>query len=78
MAVDRCGGRCGAVAIKGLDVAEIAALRGSAQGTVRAQLTRIYAKAGTTSQTGLIALFMEELIDPASTLARRCPWLILR
>ena len=55
-------------AIKGLDVAEIAALRGSAQGTVRAQLTRIYAKASTTSQTGLIALFMEELIDQASTL----------
>jgi hypothetical protein len=34
---------------------------------VRAQLTRIYAKAGITSQTGLIALFMEELIDPAFT-----------
>jgi hypothetical protein len=43
---------------------------GSAQGTVRAQLTRIYAKAGTTSQTGLIALFMEELIDPATTLGQ--------
>jgi hypothetical protein len=37
---------------------------------VRAQLTRIYAKAGTTSQTGLIALFMEELIDPATTLGQ--------
>lgn len=58
-------------AVKGLEVAEIAALRGSAQGTVRAQLTRIYAKAGTTSQTGLIALFMEELIDPASTLGHQ-------
>ncbi|MDE1918738.1 MAG: hypothetical protein KGJ57_22435 [Sphingomonadales bacterium] len=58
-------------AIKGLDVAEIAALRGSAQGTVRAQLTRIYAKAGTASHTGLIALFMDELIDPASTLAEQ-------
>jgi len=55
-------------AIKGLDVSEIAGLRGSAQGTVRAQLTRIYAKAGTTSQTGLIALFMDELIDPAAAL----------
>ncbi len=57
-------------AIKGLDVAEIAALRGSAQGTVRAQLARIYAKAGTASQTGLIALFMEELIDPATSLGK--------
>ncbi|NMN07595.1 MULTISPECIES: helix-turn-helix transcriptional regulator [unclassified Novosphingobium] len=55
-------------AIKGLDVSEIAGLRGSAQGTVRAQLTRIYAKAGTTSQTGLIALFMDELIDPTTAL----------
>lgn len=52
-------------AIKGLSVSEIATLRGSAQGTVRAQLTHIYAKAGTTSQTGLVAGFMDELIDGA-------------
>ena len=52
-------------AIKGLSVSEIARLRGSAQGTVRAQLTHIYAKAGTTSQTGLVAGFMDDLIDGA-------------
>jgi len=52
-------------AIKGLSVSEIAKLRSSAQGTVRAQLTHIYAKAGTTSQTGLVAGFMDELIDGA-------------
>jgi hypothetical protein len=40
---------------------------------VRAQLTRIYAKAGITSQTGLIALFMEELIDRPSRWARKAP-----
>lgn len=50
-------------AIKGCDIAEIAALRGSATGTVRAQLARVYAKAGVDTQTGLIALFLEELVD---------------
>ncbi|MBI1402516.1 MAG: helix-turn-helix transcriptional regulator [Porphyrobacter sp.] len=49
-------------ALKGCDIAEIARLRGSAAGTVRAQLARVYAKAGIDSQSGLIALFLEELI----------------
>lgn len=52
-------------AIKGADVAEIARLRGAAVGTVRAQLTRIYAKAGVSSHSSLIALFLDDLIDPA-------------
>lgn len=51
-------------ALKGCDIAEIAALRGSAAGTVRAQLARVYAKAGVESQSGLIAQFLEELIVP--------------
>lgn len=50
-------------ALKGCDVAEIAALRGAAAGTVRAQLARIYAKAGVTSHSALLALFVDELID---------------
>lgn len=50
-------------ALKGCDVAEIAALRGSASGTIRAQLARVYAKAGVASQTGLIAQFFDELVD---------------
>lgn len=50
-------------ALKGCDVAQIAALRGAAAGTVRAQLARIYAKAGVASHTALLALFVEELID---------------
>lgn len=49
-------------AIKGCDISEIAGMRGSAAGTVRAQLARVYAKAGVESQSGLIALFLEELI----------------
>jgi len=50
-------------ALKGCDIAEIATLRGAAPGTVRAQLTRVYAKAGVRSQSALMALFMEELVD---------------
>ncbi|MCZ8134837.1 MAG: hypothetical protein O9266_00915 [Porphyrobacter sp.] len=60
-------------ALKGCDIAEIAALRGSAAGTVRAQLARVYAKAGVDSQSGLIALFLEELValpDEGSLAAR--------
>lgn len=53
-------------AIKGCDAAEIAQLRGAALGTVRAQLTRVYAKAGVNSQSALVALFLDELIDPAT------------
>jgi DNA-binding CsgD family transcriptional regulator len=51
-------------AIKGCDAAEIARMRGAALGTVRAQLTRVYAKAGVNSQSALVALFLDELIDP--------------
>lgn len=49
-------------ALKGYNVAEIAALRHATQGTVRAQLTRIYAKAGVTSHAGLVGLFLEDLL----------------
>lgn len=50
-------------AIKGFDIAEIATLRHAAHGTVRAQLTRIYAKAGVKSQVELMALFVEDLVE---------------
>lgn len=53
-------------AIKSCDAAEIAGLRGAALGTVRAQLTRVYAKASVNSQSALVALFLDELIDPAT------------
>ncbi|WP_416897316.1 MAG: helix-turn-helix transcriptional regulator [Minwuia sp.] len=50
------------LALKGFDVAEIAEFRGAAQGTVRAQLTRVYAKAGVSNRTQLVGLFVEELM----------------
>jgi DNA-binding CsgD family transcriptional regulator len=58
-------------AIKGADIAEIARLRGAALGTVRAQLTRVYAKAGVSSQSALIALFLDDLIDPAVLVTKK-------
>lgn len=50
-------------ALKGCEVAEIAALRGAAAGTVRAQLARVYAKAGVRSHAALMATLMEELVE---------------
>jgi DNA-binding CsgD family transcriptional regulator len=51
------------LALKGFDVAEIADLRGAATGTVRAQLTRVYAKADVSNRSQLISLFIEDLLD---------------
>jgi DNA-binding CsgD family transcriptional regulator len=50
-------------ALKGCDVAEIARLRGAAAGTVRSQLSQIYAKSGVSSQAMLVSLFIEDLLD---------------
>ena len=50
------------LALKGLDVAEIAEIRGAAQGTVRAQLTHIYSKAGVTGRAQFAAWFVEDLL----------------
>lgn len=50
-------------ALKGCDVAEIARLRNTATGTVRAQLARAYAKAGVGSRAALVSLFIEDLLD---------------
>ncbi|MDF0601086.1 helix-turn-helix transcriptional regulator [Psychromarinibacter sp. C21-152] len=50
-------------ALKGFDMAEIAALRGAAPGTVRAQLARVYGKAGVTNRSQFVSLFIEDLLD---------------
>lgn len=51
------------LALKGFDIAGIAELRGAATGTVRAQLTRVYAKSGVSSRAELLSLFMDDLLD---------------
>lgn len=50
-------------ALKGCDVAEIARLRGAAAGTIRSQLSQIYAKAGVSSQAMLVSAFIDDLLD---------------
>ena len=51
--------------IKGCSIAQIAELRGSAQGTVKSQLNAIYRKAGVSGRTALLALLIEDLMgDP--------------
>lgn len=53
------------LALKGLDVSDIAKLRGAAQGTVRAQLTRIYSKADVSGRAQFAAFFVEDLLGEA-------------
>jgi DNA-binding CsgD family transcriptional regulator len=50
-------------ALKGCTVAQIADMRSAAQGTVRAQLSQVYAKAGVSSQPMLMSLFLEDLMS---------------
>lgn len=48
--------------LKGIPQAEIARLRGTAEGTVRVQSTAIYRKAGVTGKAQLISLIVEDLM----------------
>ena len=48
--------------IKGADIAEIARLRGSAEGTVKAHLNAIYRKAGVSGRPALVSLLIEDLM----------------
>lgn len=50
------------LALKGLSIAEIAGLRDSKEGTVKAQCSAIYRKAGVSGRPQLISLFIEELM----------------
>ena len=49
--------------IKGLSVAEIAAARGSAEGTVKAHSAALYRKAGVTGRMQLVTLFLDALME---------------
>jgi hypothetical protein len=45
-------------------------MRGAAQGTVRAQLTKIYAKAGVSGRAQFAAYFVEDLLGASLPPAR--------
>lgn len=49
-------------AIKGMSTAEIAILRATSEGTVKAQTNAIYRKAGVTGRPQLLSLFIEDLM----------------
>jgi DNA-binding CsgD family transcriptional regulator len=49
-------------ALKGLSTAEIATLRGTSEGTVKAQTNAIYRKAGVANRPQLLSLFIEDLM----------------
>ena len=52
-------------AIKGLSLQDIAALRETSEGTVKAQTNAIYRKAGVSGRPQLLSLFIEDLMDDA-------------
>ena len=49
-------------AIKGMSTAEIAGLRNTSEGTVKAQTNAIYRKAGVSGRSQLLSLFIEDLM----------------
>lgn len=60
-------------ALKGLPIEDIARLREAATGTVRAQLARVYAKAGVRNRYALLSLFMDDLLGQALVQVDRKP-----
>jgi DNA-binding CsgD family transcriptional regulator len=54
-------------AIKGMSTQEIATLRSTSEGTVKAQTNAIYRKAGVSGRPQLLSLFIEDLMDQNGT-----------
>lgn len=54
-------------AIKGMTTSEIAQLRNTSEGTVKAQTNAIYRKAGVAGRPQLLSLFIEDLMDDTLT-----------
>ena len=59
--------------VKGLGIAEIAELRGSAEGTVKSHLNAIYRKSGTRGRGELLSLILDSLFDGGRTADIREP-----
>ncbi|MFG6559688.1 helix-turn-helix transcriptional regulator [Sulfitobacter sp. 1A15299] len=49
--------------VKGLSTRDIAELRGTSEGTIKAQTNAIYRKAAVTGRTQLLSTFIEDLMD---------------
>jgi DNA-binding CsgD family transcriptional regulator len=58
--------------IKGFSIAEVASMRGSAEGTVKTQLNAIYRKSGLSGRAQLVSLLIEDLLQgPVATVSFR-------
>ncbi|SFE18170.1 regulatory protein, luxR family [Sulfitobacter brevis] len=51
--------------VKGLNTRDIADLRGTSEGTIKAQTNAIYRKAGVAGRSQLLSVFIEDLMDDA-------------
>ena len=51
------------VSVKGLSTSEIGRVRGTSEGTVKAQCAAIYRKAGVSGRAQLLSVFIEDLFD---------------
>ncbi len=49
--------------IKGKSIADIAAARGSAEGTIKTQLNAVYRKAGVSGRSELVSILIGDLLD---------------
>jgi DNA-binding CsgD family transcriptional regulator len=56
--------------LKGLSLKEVAAIRATAERTIRAQARAVYAKAGLTGRAALSAFFLEDLLAPIDHVRR--------
>ncbi len=57
--------------LKGLSIAEIAAARSTAEGTIKAQTSNIFRKTGVASRMELMSLFMDEFLDVGAGISDR-------
>ena len=55
-------------AIKGMSIQEIARMRDTSEGTVKAQTNAIYRKAGVSGRSQLLSLFIDDLMRDTGTL----------
>ena len=57
--------------LKGMSIAETAATRSTAEGTVKAQTSHIFRKTGVASRMELMSLFMDEFLDVGAGIGDR-------
>ncbi|MBK1634576.1 helix-turn-helix transcriptional regulator [Rhodovulum adriaticum] len=55
------------LAFRGLRIGEIAAARGTREGTVKAQLSSVFRKAGVATRAEFMSLFIEDFLDLSTT-----------